>query len=99
MVRTVSPKARATPAKPRTSWGNAAARPADPHPPRTNHAVPMNSAISFRCIVSPFVYEDTPRLRSIAFGTAALVRFEMPVGLPEGGRSAETAPSGSVQLG
>jgi hypothetical protein len=32
--------------KPDTSCGNAAASTAAPHPPRTNHAVPINSAVT-----------------------------------------------------
>src|ERR1041384_3779283 len=51
MVRTVSPNASATPAKPIPSWGNAAASTAAPQPPRTNQAVPMNSAASLRIMV------------------------------------------------
>src|SRR5581483_2617146 len=44
MVRTVRPKASATPANPIPSPGNAAASTADPHPPNTSQNVPINSA-------------------------------------------------------
>src|SRR5471030_1504554 len=46
MVRTVSPKARETPRRPMPTLGNAAASTALPHPPKTSHPVPMNSAVS-----------------------------------------------------
>src|SRR5215467_1904142 len=48
MVSTVRPKASDTPTKPMPSWGKAAASTAAPQPPRTSHAVPMNSATSLR---------------------------------------------------
>src|ERR1700677_3132225 len=48
MVSTVSPKAKSTPKKPIPSCGKAAASTAEPHPPRTSQAVPMNSAASLR---------------------------------------------------
>src|SRR5579864_164764 len=44
MVRTVSPKANATPAKPMPTAGNPAASTAAPHPPKTSQNVPKNSA-------------------------------------------------------
>src|ERR1035438_6443701 len=44
MVRTVRPKARATPAKPIPRPGKAAASTALPHPPKTSQKVPINSA-------------------------------------------------------
>src|SRR5580692_7997922 len=44
MVRTVSPKANATPAKPMLTAGNPAASTAAPHPPKTSQNVPKNSA-------------------------------------------------------
>src|SRR5271168_129618 len=47
MVRTVRPKARATPRKPMPRAGNAAARTAAPHPPKTSQNVPKNSAETF----------------------------------------------------
>src|SRR5579862_4399032 len=46
MVSTVSPKARATPAKPIPRPGKAAASTALPQPPKTSQDVPMNSAKS-----------------------------------------------------
>ncbi len=39
--------------KTNTEFGNAAANTADPHPPNTSHAVPMNSATSLRVMPSP----------------------------------------------
>src|ERR1700749_436882 len=50
MVNTVNPNANATPTKPIPSCGKAAASTADPHPPSTSQAVPMNSAASFLSI-------------------------------------------------
>jgi hypothetical protein len=47
MVRTVRPKANATPTNPIPSSGNAAARTALPQPPRTRQNVPKNSAINY----------------------------------------------------
>ena len=44
MVRTVRPKASATPANPMPSVGKPAARTAAPHPPNTSQKVPKNSA-------------------------------------------------------
>src|SRR5580704_16272050 len=44
MVSTVSPNARATPAKPIPRPGKAAASTALPHPPKTSQKVPINSA-------------------------------------------------------
>src|ERR1700743_2769959 len=44
MVRTVRPKANATPRKPMPSWGKPAASTADPQPPKTSQKVPKNSA-------------------------------------------------------
>src|SRR5580765_7986674 len=46
MVRTVKPKARETPWRPMPTLGKAAAKTALPHPPNTNHKVPINSAPS-----------------------------------------------------
>src|SRR5215510_9727291 len=46
IVSTVSPNANDTPRKPIPTVGNPAARTALPHPPRTSHNVPMNSAVS-----------------------------------------------------
>jgi hypothetical protein len=53
MVSTVKPKARATPAKPIPSSGNAAASIALPHPPKVNQNVPRNSAAIFFCKPTP----------------------------------------------
>src|SRR5579872_740935 len=44
MVKTVSPKAKATPAKPMPTAGKPAAITAEPHPPKTSQNVPKNSA-------------------------------------------------------
>src|ERR1700682_2902613 len=44
MVRTVRPKARATPANPMPRPGKPAASTAAPHPPKTSQKVPKNSA-------------------------------------------------------
>ena len=44
MVSRVSPKAKATPAKPIPRFGNAAAKTALPQPPNTSQDVPKNSA-------------------------------------------------------
>src|SRR5580692_1040525 len=44
MVRTVRPKARATPANPMPKEGKPAASTAAPHPPKTSQNVPKNSA-------------------------------------------------------
>src|SRR5689334_16617816 len=46
MVRTVNPNARATPSRPMPTLGNAAARTALPHPPKTSQNVPINSAVA-----------------------------------------------------
>src|ERR1700685_3805622 len=58
MVSTVRPNARATPTKPMPRPGKPAARTAAPHPPKTSHAVPKNSAnkLLLRFIFPP---EDT----------------------------------------
>src|SRR4051794_25975593 len=48
IVRTLSPNASATPAKPMPSPGNAAASTALPQPPSTNQNVPQSSAIDRR---------------------------------------------------
>src|SRR5271155_1643793 len=61
MVRTVSPKAKATPRKPMLKLtpgmkdGNAAAKTAEPQPPKTSQKVPKNSAAARfeRCMESP----------------------------------------------
>src|SRR6201996_7522157 len=53
MVSTVRPKARATPTKPMPKAGKAAASTAEPHPPKTSQAVPMNSAASLRVMTHP----------------------------------------------
>jgi hypothetical protein len=55
MVITVRPKARDTPSKPIPTSGNAAAKTALPHPPRTNQKVPINSAPYFFIIYSLYV--------------------------------------------
>src|SRR5260221_5632740 len=47
MVRTVRPKASATPTSPMSISGNFAASTALPQPPKTSQKVPMNSAPSF----------------------------------------------------
>lgn len=47
MVTTVKPNAIATPTKPIPNSGYAADKTALPHPPRTNHKVPINSATNF----------------------------------------------------
>jgi hypothetical protein len=47
MDNTVSPKARATPAKAIPSFGKPAASTALPHPPKTSQKVPKNSAPNF----------------------------------------------------
>src|SRR6185436_9441732 len=52
-VSTVRPNASATPANPMPSCGNAAASTALPHPPRTSHNVPRNSAETFDNINIP----------------------------------------------
>jgi hypothetical protein len=44
MVSTVKPKASATPANPMPRPGNAAAKMALPHPPKTSQNVPKHSA-------------------------------------------------------
>src|SRR5271163_1670416 len=44
MVRTVSPKAKATPRYPMPTLGTPAASTAAPHPPKTSQKVPKNSA-------------------------------------------------------
>src|ERR1700727_744749 len=48
MVRTVRPKAKATPTKPIPRLGKAAASTALPQPPRTSQKVPKNSAMQRR---------------------------------------------------
>ena len=50
MVNTVRPNASATPIRPMPTFGNAAARTALPHPPRTSQNVPRNSALY--CFIS-----------------------------------------------
>src|SRR5579862_8702871 len=59
MVRTVSPKAKATPTYPMPRW-TPAARTALPQPPKTSQKVPKNSAIArfVRFIVSPLFPKD-----------------------------------------
>src|SRR5208283_1015188 len=47
MVKTVRPKARATPRKPIPVFGNVAASTALPQPPKTSQNVPKNSAATF----------------------------------------------------
>src|SRR5580765_2456369 len=54
MVSTVRPNASATPSRPMPTLGNAAARTALPHPPRTSQNVPMNSADSFETTTHSF---------------------------------------------
>src|SRR5215813_3409438 len=51
MVKTVRPKAKATPTKPIPNSGKAAAMSADPQPPKTSQNVPRNSAIERRISV------------------------------------------------
>ena len=46
MVRTVSPKASATPTNPIPRLGNAAANTALPQPPKTSQNVPRHSAVA-----------------------------------------------------
>src|ERR1700722_5371438 len=79
MVRTVKPKARATPAKPMPNCGYAAAITALPQPPKTSQKVPKNSAVARleRCIVLPalscemdFLREKFARRSADAFGVA-----------------------------
>ncbi len=61
MVRTVRPKARATPTNPMLKLtpgmedGKAAARTAEPQPPKTSQKVPKNSAAARleRCMMGP----------------------------------------------
>src|SRR6516165_5323302 len=48
MVKTVSPKAKATPRKPIPKPGNPAAKTAAPQPPNTSQKVPKNSATTRR---------------------------------------------------
>src|SRR5215472_8746291 len=60
MVRTVSPKASATPTNPIPRPGNPAASTALPHPPNTSQNVPTNSANA------RFVKGMTPSLFMIA---------------------------------
>jgi hypothetical protein len=52
MVITVRPKANDTPSNPIPTLGNAAAKTALPHPPRTNQKVPINSAPYFFIVFS-----------------------------------------------
>src|ERR1700704_1767509 len=59
MVRTVNPKARATPAKPMPRLGNAAASTALPQPPNTSQNVPKNSAVARRPSVIVFLLNAT----------------------------------------
>ena len=47
IVSTVRPNASATPSRPMVILGNAAAKTALPHPPRTSQKVPTNSAPYF----------------------------------------------------
>ena len=44
--RSIRPKATETPCRPIPTLGKAAAKTALPHPPSTNHKVPINSAVS-----------------------------------------------------
>ncbi|CUX32870.1 hypothetical protein AGR7C_Cc260218 [Agrobacterium deltaense Zutra 3/1] len=57
MVRTVRPKAKATPRKPMPSSGKPAAKTALPHPPNTSQKVPRNSERSLRLITLPLCYD------------------------------------------
>ena len=55
IVRSVSPKARATPTNPMPSCGKPAAKTALPHPPSTSQKVPKSSlriALKEACFVS-----------------------------------------------
>ncbi len=53
IVKTVKPKARATPTNPIPRWGNPAASTAAPQPPNTSQNVPKNSATTRRDISIP----------------------------------------------
>src|ERR1700684_2191047 len=53
MVRTVRPKARATPAKAMPRCGKPAASTALPQPPKTSQKVPKNSAARFLVLIHP----------------------------------------------
>src|SRR5580700_8596989 len=85
MVKTVSPKAHATPKKPMPVLGKPAASTAAPQPPKTSQNVPMNSAAarvpkdinlssckkgSFDCI-SGMAKQETPFRRGWKAGTGA----------------------------
>src|SRR5512145_240257 len=61
MVRTVRPKASATPSRPIPTSGNAAAKTALPHPPSTSQNVPTNSAPY--CFISASIPWTTPSAR------------------------------------
>src|SRR5579883_1037036 len=58
MVKTVKPKANATPTNPIPRLGKAAARTALPQPPSTSQSVPMNSAASFCGMPVPLWREE-----------------------------------------
>src|SRR4051794_19630183 len=61
IVSTVNPNARATPAKPIPRFGNAAARTALPHPPKTSQNVPINSAVALLLSDIEHSFQGPPR--------------------------------------
>src|SRR5215831_12708629 len=66
IVRTERPKANETPRRPIPTWGKAAASTALPHPPKTSHSVPRNSAESFCVRLKSFMVHP-PRPGTIHF--------------------------------
>src|SRR4051794_1273401 len=74
MVRTVSPKANATPRKPMPSSGNAAESTAEPQPPKVSQKVPQNSATD-RCKVLSFMV--TPHKKRCDFGRLSQLRVDL----------------------
>src|SRR5882757_893320 len=69
IVSTVRPKASDTPTKPMPSSGKAAANTADPHPPNTSQAVPMNSATSLRVMPRPSLCVPQAKARRVTVGS------------------------------
>src|ERR1700688_4119608 len=65
MVKTVSPKAQATPRKPMPVLGKPAASTAAPQPPKTSQKVPINSAIERvpKDMIVILLRQATPELR------------------------------------
>src|SRR5580693_3102171 len=65
MVKTVSPKAQATPRKPMPVLGKPAASTAAPQPPKTSQNVPINSAIERvpKDIIVILLRQASPELR------------------------------------